>query len=110
MAITYKILGQQAPTTTAETTLYTVPASTQTVVSSLTVTNLTSSSATATVSVCFSGAATANANTLLKTVTIPALSVQAFTIGLTIGATDVVRVTSSAGNALAFQLFGSENS
>ena len=108
MAATYKVLGQSAPTTTSEATLYTVPSAKSAIVSTLTISNLTTSAANATVNVGVAGAASANANTLLKTVSVPANSVTALTLGLTLATTDVVRVTSGTANALAFQLFGSE--
>lgn len=108
MATTYKVLAQAAPSTTAEATLYTVPAATSTVVSTLTVSNLTATAATATVNVCVAGVASSNANTLLKTVSIPANAIATFTIGLTLAATDVIKVTSGTANALSYQAFGSE--
>ena len=46
MAETYKILGQIAPAGTAETVLYTSPASTQALITNITVTNRTNSSQT----------------------------------------------------------------
>ena len=108
MATTYKVLGQSAPTTTAEATLYTVPSATQTIISTIAISNLTAIVANATVSIGVAGAATSNANTIIKTITIDANSVVAFTLGITIGAADVVRVTSGTANALSFQAFGSE--
>jgi hypothetical protein len=39
MATTYKVLGQLNPAATTPTTLYTVPASTSTVVSTITICN-----------------------------------------------------------------------
>lgn len=108
MPTTYKVLGQQAPANTSETTLYTVPASTQAVVSTIAVANLTGTAANATVNVCVNGAASSNANTFLKTVSIPALTTVTFTVGLTLGAADLIRVTSGTNNALSFQAFGSE--
>lgn len=108
MATTYKVLGQSAPTTTAEATLYTVPSATQTIISTIAISNLTASNANATVSICVAGAATSNANSIIKTISIDANSVIAFTLGITLGAADVVRVTSGTANALSFQAFGSE--
>ena len=108
MPTTYKVLGQSAPANTSETTLYTVPALTQAVISTLVIANLTATAANATVSICVNGAATANANTILKTVSIAASSTATFTLGITMGAADVVRVTSGTSNALSFQAFGSE--
>ena len=108
MPTVYKILGQSAPTGTGETTLYTVPAATETIVSSLVIANLTATAANATVNTKINGAAASNANTLMKTVSIPANSVSAFTLGITLDATDVISVTSGTANALSFQAFGSE--
>ena len=108
MPTTYKVLGQSAPTTTAEATLYTVPAATQAVVSTITVSNLISSAANATINICVNGAASANANTIVKTLPVSGLSTIAFTLGITLGAADVIRVTSGTADALSFQAFGSE--
>lgn len=108
MPTTYKVLGQAAPANTSEATLYTVPSATQTIVSSLVISNLTATAANATVSVCVSGAATANSNTILKTVSIAASSTATFTLGITMGAADVIRITSGTSNALSFNAFGSE--
>lgn len=108
MAINYKILGQAHPAGTAETDVYTVPASTQAVISTLSVTNVTGSSASARVWVRVAGAVTAHVNAILFDVPLAANSVAAFTLGLTLGATDVVTVKSSTGGSLTFQLFGSE--
>jgi hypothetical protein len=46
MATTYKVLGQVAPGATTDTTLYTVPAGTEAVVSTLIVANRASTAAT----------------------------------------------------------------
>lgn len=108
MPIIYKILGQAHPAGTTETTLYTVPTGQDTVVSTLTITNVTAFAATARVWARIGGAATAHVNAILFDVPIAANSVAAFTIGLTLDATDVVSVRSSVGNTLTFQLFGSE--
>ena len=110
MAINYKILGQVHPAGTAETDLYTVPAGKQTIVSTMTLTNVTGSSANARVYARVAGASTAHVNAILFDVPIAANSVAAFTLGLTLAATDVVTVKTSAGGSLTFQLFGSEQS
>lgn len=108
MPTVYKILGQQCPSDTNETTLYTVPSATSAVISSLTISNITSSAANATINIKQGGAAASNANTLMKTISIDPNSINAFTLGITLAATDVVSVTSGTNNALTFQLFGSE--
>lgn len=108
MPTNFKILGQSAPANTSEATLYTVPSATQAIVSTLVIANLTGTAANATVSACIAGAATSNANTILKTVSIAASSTATFTLGIALGAADVLRVTSGTSNALSFQAFGSE--
>ena len=108
MPTTYKVLGQLAPANTSEATLYTVPSATQTIISTLVISNLTATAANATVSVCVSGAATSNANSILKTIPIAASSVASFTLGITMGAADLIRVTTATANSLSFQAFGSE--
>lgn len=110
MPTSYKVLAQVSPTTTAETTLGFVPntVGTSWVVSTLSITNITTTSTTVTVNICKNNAASSNTNTLMKDITIPANSLNTFTIGLTLGQNDYVRVTSATANALTFMLFGSE--
>ncbi len=108
MAINYKILGQVHPAGTTDTDLYTVPAATETIVSTLTITNVTASPANARVWARVNGAATAHVNAIIFDAPIAGNTTVAFTLGLTADATDVVTVRSSVGNTLTFQLFGSE--
>jgi len=108
MPILYKILGQAHPVGTAETNLYTVPTGADTVVSTLTITNVTASPANARVWARIGGAATAHVNAIIFDAPIAANTTVAFTLGLTLDVTDVVTVRSSVGNTLTFQLFGSE--
>jgi len=108
MPINYKVLGQAHPAGTADTNVYTVPAATQAIVSTLSITNVTGSSASARVFVRIAGAAAGIANSIVYDVPLAANSVAAFTLGITLAATDIVTVRSSAGAALTFQLFGSE--
>lgn len=103
----YKVLGQVAPNATTETTLYTCPASTQTIVSTLMVANRGATDATFRVSVSLDGAATANKDYLIYDLTCSGNGINAFTIGLTCNAADVIRVYASNAN-LSFNLFGSE--
>lgn len=107
MATTYKILGQSAPAATTETALYTVPASTQTVVSTLSIANRSSSDATFRVSVSANGAATATKDYVAYDLSCAGNGFVAFTMGMTMDAADVVRVYASSAN-LSFNLFGSE--
>ena len=108
MAINYKVLGQAHPAGTADTDLYTVPAATETIVSTLTITNVTGTSANARVWARINGAATAHVNAIIYDAPIAANTTAAFTLGLTLDATDIISVRSSTGNTLTFQAFGSE--
>lgn len=108
MAITYKILGQAIPAATTDTDLYTVPLATQAVVSTMTISNVTGTAGVARVYVRQGGASAATSNALMYGVAVAANSVNAFTLGLTLDAADVVTVYSTNGADLTFQLFGSE--
>ena len=108
MPTTYKILGQAAPANTDDADLYTVPALTQAVISSLSVTNDTGTSATFRINLRVNGAAVSAANALYFDAPLAANSTILITAGLTLGAGDVVTVRSGTSNALTFQAFGSE--
>jgi len=108
LAVTYKVLGQSAPTGTTNVDLYTVPGDTSAVVSTINVTNLTGTEATFSVYVRVAGATAASANTLLKDVSLAANSLFSATQGITLGAADVLTVSTATADALSFQAFGSE--
>lgn len=108
MPTTYKVLGQVAPTNTSDANLYTVPASTQTVVSTISVTNDTTASATFRIYVRVAGAAASATNTLFFDTPLAGNTSAFFTVGLTLGAGDILTVRSGTANALTFQAFGSE--
>jgi glucose-6-phosphate dehydrogenase assembly protein OpcA len=107
MPTTYKVLGQSNPSATTATTLYTVPSTTSTVVSTITVANLAGTSATYRISVRPAGAAQTNAMYIAYDVTVGALDTTTITLGVTLATTDVITVYASTAN-LAFQAFGSE--
>ena len=100
-----KVLGQVV-TTGSASDLYTVPASTQTVVSTLTAANLTSIAGTFDVAVRVSGSTLENKHYIYKNVSLPANDTFAATFGITMAATDVVTVASSVSSS--FNLFGQE--
>lgn len=106
MAITYKTLGQAAPNTTTETDLYTVPASTSVVCSTLVICNR-GSTGTVRVSVSVGGGATANKDYIIYDVSVDVGNSLTFTLGITLAATDIVRVYASTAD-FSFNLFGSE--
>jgi hypothetical protein len=105
--MTYKVLGQQAPSATTETDLYTVPALTQAIISTIQVANRSTSDATFRISVSVTGGATATKDYISYDVTCPANGFISYTIGATLGAADKIRVYASSAN-LSFTAFGSE--
>lgn len=107
MATNYKVLGQSAPAATTDTTLYTCPSATQAVVSSITVCNRGSSSATFRIAIRPDGAAIANQHYVSYDVSLSANSILALTLGITVDASDVITVRSSTAD-LSFNAFGSE--
>lgn len=107
MPTTYKVLGQAKPTAATNTTLYTVPSATQAVASTLNISNVTNDLTTIRVAVRPAGESIADKHYIVYNNTIPGYSTAQFTIGITLGATDVVTVYDTAGKC-AFNLFGSE--
>jgi glucose-6-phosphate dehydrogenase assembly protein OpcA len=107
MATTYKVLGQVAPSATTDTTLYTVPATTQTVISTIVVANRGSTSPTFRIAVRPSGATIANQHYLAFNVLIGANDSITLTLGITMNASDVITVYASNAD-LSFNAFGSE--
>lgn len=107
MATAYKVLGQSAPAATTDTTLYTVPASTQTVVSTITVCNRGGSTGTFRIAVRPDGAAISNSHYVYYDAELAANTTVAFTIGMTIDASDVITVRASTAD-FSFSAFGSE--
>jgi hypothetical protein len=107
MATTYKVLGQVEPSATTATTLYTVPASTQTVVSTITVCNQAAAAATYRIAVRPAGATLADQHYIVFGATVPASDSTFITVGLTLAATDVVTVYASSAT-VSFNAYGSE--
>jgi len=104
---TYKVLGQSAPSATTSTDVYTVGASKQAVISSISVCNRAATSATYRISVRPNGDTLANQHYISYDATVPANDTIVITIGITIDASDVVSVYASTAN-LSFNIFGSE--
>lgn len=107
MATTYKVLGQVAPSATTATTLYTVPSATQTVVSTIAVCNRAATDATYRIAIRVAGSALSNEEYIAYDSTVAANDSTMLTIGITLGATDVITVYASTAN-LSFNAFGSE--
>jgi hypothetical protein len=110
MASSYKVLGQNKPEAGTLTDLYTVPSSTESVISTITVANMGPVATQYRIAVAPNGAATGISSMeqyLVYDTTIPPLDSLALTLGITINAADVIRVESYSG-LVAFQVFGSE--
>ena len=107
MPTAYKVLGQSAPSATTATTLYTVPAATSAVVSSIVIANRDASAATYRISIRPAGAAQANQHYIAYDVTVGASDSTVLTLGITLATTDVITVYASTAN-LSFSAYGSE--
>ena len=108
MAQTYKVLGQSAPTANTTANVYTVPAATQAVVSSIIVTNRNNAAnITYRLAVQPAGAALANQHYIAYDSTVAALDTVALSLGLSLGNTDVLSVYSANAN-VSFSVFGVE--
>ena len=107
MPTTYKVLGQVAPSATTATTLYTVPAATQAVVSTLVVANRVETAATYRIAIRPAGATLANQHYIAYDITVGASDSTTLTLGITLATTDVITVYGSTAN-LTFSIFGSE--
>ena len=107
MATSYKVLGQSNPSATTATSLYTVPAATQAIVSTITVCNQAASAATYRIAVRIAGAALAAAQYIAYDVSLPANATDTLTLGVTLGATDVITVYASSAT-MSFNAYGSE--
>jgi glucose-6-phosphate dehydrogenase assembly protein OpcA len=107
MATTYKVLGQSNPSATTATTLYTVPSSTSTIISTITICNQASSAATYRIAVRPAGATLEAKHYIVYGATVPASDTTALTLGLTLATTDVITIYASSAN-LSFSVFGSE--
>ena len=106
MTNTYKVLGQSNPAATTLTTLYTVPASTSAIASTIVIANL-GVSTTVRVAVRPGGATIDNKHYLVYDVLLNQYNTVSLSIGITLATTDVVSVY--AGTAtVAFSLFGVE--
>jgi hypothetical protein len=108
MASTRKVLGQVDVAATTETTLYTVPAATSTVVSTVIVCNRAATAATFRVYVCVAGAGTDVKQYLYYDHPIDGNDSFPATLGITLAATDVVKVYASTTD-VSFSAFGQED-
>lgn len=107
MAETYKVLGQSAPSATTATTLYTVPALRSAVVSTISVCNRGTTSATYRISTRPGGATQANQHYFVFDSAIEPKDTIFLSVGLTLSASDVITVYASTSD-FSFNAYGSE--
>jgi len=106
MATVRKVLGQLIPAAFTLETLYTVPADTQAVVSSVMVCN-NSTADSFLIAVVPSGESYGNERNIYYNIELPAANTFTATVGLTLAEGDSIQVFSTLGN-LTFAAFGQE--
>jgi hypothetical protein len=107
MAVNYKVLGQQNPAANTLTTLYTVPSSTQTIVSTVTVCNTSNTYGAFSLAVRVAGASIANTQYINYNTPVPGNDTITITLGITLGNTDVLSCNANT-SFISFGAFGSE--
>ncbi len=107
MAEGRKVLGQSNPSAASLTEIYVVPGSTEAIISTLTVANRSGTATSFRVSVAVAGAGDSLEQYLYYDIPIPGNETFAATLGLTLAATDKVRVYATLAT-LSFNLFGVE--
>lgn len=108
MAQILKVLSQTAPSATTLTDSYTVPALTSTAVSSLVVCNRSATATSFRISIAPAGAADATSQYIYYDVAIPGNDTFIATVGITLAATDVIRVYATLAT-LTFSFYGTQN-
>jgi len=104
---TKKVLGQSHPNATTATTVYTVPASTQAVVSSIVICNQSATATTFRIWIAVNGAGDGNTQYLYYDVSLPGNDTFVITIGITLGAADLIRAYVGAAT-VSINVFGVE--
>lgn len=105
---TLKVLAQVKPAVTTLVDAYTVPASTQTVISVITIANQSVTNTTVRVSVAVAGAADTPAQYLAFDFPIGGFETLEIARGLTLGAGDIIRVYNTLAT-VSFNIFGQQN-
>jgi hypothetical protein len=109
MATEYKAIAQSAPAATTNTDVYTVPAGTQAIISTVWICNGASSAGTIKMWLRVAGATATRAQVIMDTTPVAANDTTTLNGGLTMGATDVLTVYCSNAD-MSINLSGAENS
>ena len=107
MATNYKIVGQLKPSANTLSDVYTVPGSTETVISTITVCNHTATNASYSLALAPNGEATNDKHFIVRGGVVPAADAIGVTLGITLDAADVVRCNTNT-DGVSFNVFGSE--
>lgn len=107
MATVYKVLGQSEPSATTNTTLYTVPAASSAVVSTINICNNGATTDAVRIAIRQAGATLEDKQYIVYGESVVPNSSMAITIGITLAETDVITIYSTTGTS-AFNAFGSE--
>tara|TARA_R110000868_G_scaffold42149_3_gene142980 strand:+ start:238 stop:570 length:333 start_codon:yes stop_codon:yes gene_type:complete len=107
MANAYKVLAQSAPAITTATDVYTVPAATEAVISTLIIANRAAAPGTYRISVRPNGAAQSDLHYIAYDIVIAANDSTTLTLGMTLDAADVVTVYCSSAD-MSVNIFGTE--
>ena len=110
MPTIYKVLAQSAPGNTSAINVYTVPAATNTIISTLMVCNRATVNASYNIAIQPAGAALANQHYIAFNSIVPANDSIALTVGMSLAATDnvAIQANTTGNNNLGFTLFGTE--
>lgn len=103
----YRVLGQLLPSANTLTTLYTVPAAKQAVVSTIAISNQAAVAANFGIAVRQAGATQTASQYIAMGNTVPANDTVLLTIGMTLSATDVISVSATTAT-VSFNCFGSQ--
>jgi len=107
MANAYKVLGQNDLAATTDTDVYTAPAATEAVISTIIIANRTASAESFRIAIRPAGETISDKHYIAYGVPIAANDSTTLTLGLTLAATDVLTVWASAVD-LSVNVFGTE--
>lgn len=107
MATYYKVLGQAAPAATTDTNVYTVPAATEAVISTIVVANRAGTAGTYRIAIRPDGATLSDEHYIAYDVAVDANDSTTLTLGITMDADDIITVQCSSAD-MSVSVFGSE--
>lgn len=108
MATNYKVLGQAALTAETNTDVYTVPANTEAVISTIVVCNRGDTANFYRLAVRPNGATLSNEHYITFNTPVEGSDSTSLTIGITVDAGDVITAYGGVGSSITISIFGSE--